>query len=455
MKRFLIYIAFLLFISNVISSQTTYTWNAASGSWATSTNWNPTRTTPSVDDILVFDGSTQAAATVTNVPTESIGALRFINNVSANINAAAVNSVTIGNTSVSSPQFSVDAGSFLVVSGASALTFSVASTFSGDVYGNISFGSAAHQLVSADANSIHFKNGSVFTANTGFTGSAFGTANLNSVIFESGSQYVAKAGANPFGATAPNSVVVFQTGSLFSYQANLAPSLSGRTYANFAINSSSFNQANMTGANPFRCDTLTITNVNTANFNLTGGIIISGDLKVLSGTVNFAPASANTILFDGSVKQTVSGTFSLNSNTQIAIADNAYVDLQSDLSTPDSTIVYGKLYTNTKTVFGAYFGLHPSAGAAITTGNITNNSNTIANVTNASNFLPGTPITGPGIPSGTYVLNGFGTTLKISRFATSTTSGVTLTPATSISTLGIGSSSGIWVPPNFGNIQPQ
>ena len=452
MKRFLLSLVVISLVIFAGNAQTTYTWNNASGSWTTAANWTPTRTTPLTNDILVFDGSLQANPTVTDVPTESIGGLQFINNVSVTLSTTAINTVSIGDASVSSPQFSVASGSALSVSGASALTLSITTTFTGDVYGSISYGAAAHKLLSTDASSLHFKNGATFTANTGFSSSAFGATNLNSVIFESGSSYILKAGSNPFGATAPNSVVNFQSGSLYSHQSTTLPSLSGRSYANFEMNISTFNNS-MTGANPFRCDTFSITSVNTANFNLTGGIIISGDLKVLSGTVTFNPLSSNTILFDGSVKQDISGSFSLNSSTQISIANVSYVNLLSSFSIPGSVIVYGKLYTNSQTVSGAYFGLHPSAGASLTTGDLTNNSNTIDNVTGAANFLPGTPISGTGIPSGAYVLNGYGTTLKISRFATLNSTGVTLTPGTSIGTLGIGSASGITSSLALGNIQ--
>jgi len=453
MKRFLLALVLAWLTTSQVNSQTTYTWNSANGSWAVSTNWTPARSTPAINDILMFDGLVQAAPTVTNIPTETIGSISFINNVMANLSTTVTNTISIGHGSVSAPHLLVSSGSFVTVSGASALTLSISTGFSGQIHGSVIFADEAHRLFSTDASSLNFKNGSQFTTNTGFTGNAFGTANLNSVIFESGSTYNSGAGANPFGAAAPTSVVSFQTGSLYSHQQTALPSLSGRTYANFELNVASFN-GTMTGANPLRCDTLTVTNVTGANFNLTGGIIISGDLKIIAGAVAFSPTSSNTILFDGIVKQDISGSFTVNSNTQIVIAKTAYANLLSGLSTPDSVIVYGKLFANTQTVSGDYFGLHPSAGAIATTGDVTLNSNAILNVAGAANFLPGTEITGTGIPAGTYVLDGFGTTLRISKFATSTASSTTITPSTSIGTLGIGSANGITdAPTASGNIQ--
>jgi len=72
------------------SAQITYTWNkTTSNSWAVSTNWNPTRTTPATNDILVFDGGLTPTAVVTNLPTtaQTIGRLRFIGNVKASFTA--------------------------------------------------------------------------------------------------------------------------------------------------------------------------------------------------------------------------------------------------------------------------------------------------------------------------------------------------------------------------------
>src|SRR5205823_2035148 len=58
----------------------TYTWNVASGQWTVPGSWNPARNTPAADDILVFDGSVQAAPTVTGIPKQTIGQLSVINN---------------------------------------------------------------------------------------------------------------------------------------------------------------------------------------------------------------------------------------------------------------------------------------------------------------------------------------------------------------------------------------
>ncbi|MES2654390.1 MAG: T9SS type A sorting domain-containing protein [Bacteroidota bacterium] len=64
---------------NQLMAQTTYTWNVATGDFTAAASWTPTRTTPATNDVLVFNGSTQANPIVTNVSTQTIGRLRVIN----------------------------------------------------------------------------------------------------------------------------------------------------------------------------------------------------------------------------------------------------------------------------------------------------------------------------------------------------------------------------------------
>src|SRR5207249_1142981 len=114
-----------------------------------------------------------------------------------------------------------------------------------------------------------------------------------SIVFASGSTYFFKAGSNPFGAAAPSSVLVFQTGSLFSDQTTISPSFSGRTYANFELNASAANLASVGGL-PLSIDNLTVT-AGTLNLNLTGNVTNKGNISVASGaTLTFTPGSPAT-----------------------------------------------------------------------------------------------------------------------------------------------------------------
>ena len=284
----------LTLLSVSASAQTTYTWNqTGSASWATAANWTPTRTTPATNDVLVFNNA--ATTTATNVPTQTIGQLSVSGNTNVTLQAAAAVAVTIaGGTGI---DLSVASGSQLNSSGGSAVTLGVGTGATGSISGAMTLAGAAHRLTSVDASGITFQNGSTFTAGTAFAGNPFGTTSLNSVIFASGSTYVAIAGANPFGAGQPSSVVVFQTGSLFKSQGS-APAFSGRTYANFELVSGT---QSVTGGAASSVDNLTVTG-GTLNYGMTGmpGHAIKGNISVAAtATLNFNPASAATVNFNG------------------------------------------------------------------------------------------------------------------------------------------------------------
>lgn len=442
----------LLFISAISFSQTTYTWNAASGAWGTATNWTPNRNTPAADDILEFNGAVTATTSVTGVPAETIGKLRVYNNTAVILAASAPITLTIGNAAVAAPHFAVETGSAISLSGANAMAVNIGSGFSGQVAGGVTMVAGAHRLTAASAGALIFQSGGSLTAAPGFTGNAFGTANLNSVIFQSGSIYMAQSGANPFGATAPNAVCVFQTGSLFSYRANLSPSLSGRTYANFEIDAPSFNQT-LTGANPFRCDTFTVKNATAVTLNLTAGIMIGGDFTVTAGTVQFTPTAANAVIFDGTVTQNITGTINFNSNTTLVVARTSTVNLNNNITTPAEVIVYGKLNTKTATVTGgSYTSFSP--GTLNITGSYTLNNAAVTSVSSTAGMVVGMEVINANVPSGTYVTNiTSATAYRVSKFATSTGSGSATQVVAHQATLGIGSPDGISSSGALGNIQ--
>ncbi len=338
-----------------------YTWQGANNAaWNVATNWNPTRTTPSIIDVLQFsDGTTE---TVTAVPTETIGQLVFSNNTVVNLQSAAAVTLTIAG--LTGTDLVIPSGCALNLNALNAITINLPTGSSGSVSGSIAFSSTAstaHRLTAVDASAITFNNGASFTAGSFFNGNAFGAVNLNSIIFASGSTYISQSGSNPFGATQPASVVVFQTGSLYKIMANLTPSLSGRTYANMEVN---FVGASLsaTGGVATSIDNLTITN-GTLNFNMTGttGHSIKGNISVASGGVlNFVPATAGTVNLNGTSTQTISnaGTLSFASFSTIVANNAAGIVLSSPVTMNNLTLTNGIITTgaNTLTVNGTLTG---------------------------------------------------------------------------------------------------
>ncbi|HEY4416094.1 MAG TPA: Ig-like domain-containing protein [Verrucomicrobiae bacterium] len=336
----------------MINPPPTYHWVATSGSadWTVAASWSPSRTTPGVTDTLVFDGG--GSSTATSVPAQTVKQLQVSGNTTITLQAGGVNTFTIaGGANV----LTVANGSTLNVSGANALTISLPTGSSGNISGIIDFAGGAHQLAVADASGIAFQNGATFTADTGFTGNAFGATSLNSVVFASGSTYVEKAGSNPFGATLPNSVVVFQPGSLFSVQAHLTPSTSGRTYANFELNSPGANLTG-TGASALSIDNLTIT-AGALSLNLAGTYNQRGNISVAAGATLNLTNSGNgaTITLNGTTPQTISGAGALTvgANESLTIASGSMITLQRDLGVGAGlTVASGGTLAGSSTVTG-------------------------------------------------------------------------------------------------------
>lgn len=278
----------------LLFAQQTYTWNGNSGSWTDPANWLPPRNAPQPDDILEFS----SAAMITEMPaTEAVGKLRLYNHAVVSINSAVPGTLSIGNTAVLSPHFEIEAGAKLQISGNNAITLSIGTGFSGEVWGNMDFYDGSHRLTALSSGALQFMEGSVFTANTGFDGNPFGVANLNSIIFESGAQYVNKAGGSPFGASAPGSVVIFKAGSIYTYKRNgVGSSLAGRSFGHLHIEG----------------------NVKFTGFGSAKDCTIRNDFRLISGFFEYKPNTNGTH----------SGNFNIYGD--IICEDTTYIDIGSD-----------------------------------------------------------------------------------------------------------------------------
>jgi DNA/RNA endonuclease YhcR with UshA esterase domain len=173
------------------------------------------------------------------------------------------------------------------------------------------------QVLSTDAtNRLVFANGAVFNASQS-TGNPFGTSSTgttNSVEFKSGSTFNQNTGAsNPFVKTAPASVVIFDTGSLYSINlasASFDPfgmSLSGRTYPSLTIGGQG-GQWGYIGSGTGTCTVngdLTINTgdtlyTGTAHFQVSGNITNNGYWDAASGDT--------VVLYNASSSQMIGGT---------------------------------------------------------------------------------------------------------------------------------------------------
>jgi hypothetical protein len=311
-----------------------YTWNqTGSAAWGTAANWTPARTTPATDDELLF--SAGGSVTATGVPTQTIGRLVLSNNGTVALQSGAAATLTLaGGTGT---DLDVPSGCTLNLNGTSALTIALGASATAAVGGTVNVSGAAHRLVALGTNALAFQSGSLLSLGTGFTGNVFGTGSgtsaLNSVIFQNGSLLSQAAGANPFGATAPNAVVTFQPGSRFRLDAGLTPSVSGRSYADFELNAAA--SIAPSGSVGFSMDSVIVSQGN-LSLALTANGNLDGDIRVMPGaTLTLGPGSgAPVYTLGGGAPQTISamGGFGTTNFLSLAVNNTAGVTLGSDVT---------------------------------------------------------------------------------------------------------------------------
>ena len=311
-----------------------YTWNqSGTASWTNATNWTPNRTAPQAGDILMFTNG--ATCNITDVPTQTISQLILTNSTVINLQSAAPVILTIGGGN--GADLDVPAGCTLQLGGGNAITVSLGTGATGNILGHVSSSpstGAANKLIATDPGSVTFQFGSSYTAGAFTTGHPFGTTSPESIIFNNGSTFIQQAGDDPFGATQPNSVVVFQSGSLCKVNGVVPVSVAGRNYANLEVDAPGAT-ISAAGESPFTIENLSVTN-GTFNLNLTGtpGHSIKGNIYVANGAnLNFAPASAGTIMLNGSCSQAISGSGGLTNfiNSTLEIANSNGVEMNKQV----------------------------------------------------------------------------------------------------------------------------
>lgn len=302
----------------------TYSWVATSGAadWTAAASWSPSRTSPAINDVLLFNQG--GSSTASNVTTETIGKLQVANSTTIVLTPAGLaNTLTISETAADA--LTVGANSQLNVTAttdSTNLTIHAASGAKGSISGSMSFfdslvSATSFTLTAADASGITFNSGAQFTQDC--AGNAFGSGTANSVVFSSGSTFIEKFGNNPFQKSQPASVVVFQPGSLFSVQGNFQPSASGRTYADLEINYATFSQT-VSGAAQLTVSNLSVLQ-GALGVSMSGGLNLMGNAAVApDATLNLnntvATASGKTITINGRL----GGTGNVSGGAAIAIS---------------------------------------------------------------------------------------------------------------------------------------
>jgi hypothetical protein len=409
-----------------------YTWNqTGSADYTVSSNWTPARTTPSVTDILVFNNG--ASTTVTNIPTQTIYAIQVSGNTTVNFQAAAANTLSLGSPSTPT---TVASGSALNISETNALSLKVLTGAKASISGTMDFSAANHTLVATDAGGVTFQSGSVFTQDLQCLGNVFGASGTTGgVVFASGSEFISKAGSNPFVNNSPNSLVVFQTGSLYS-QRQATVTFSGMVYADYEFNFTG-SAVSQTGTSGFSANNFSVI-AGTLNVNLTTGtaaVQINGNISVSTGaTLTFTPATASALTLAGTGAQTIThaGTLTFGPNEGLTINNSTGVTLNSPITIQGVFTLTSGLLTTTATNL-----LTLGAAATVAGGSNTSFVNGPIAVT-ARNTIPMVAPVGKGsayrpLTSTIAITSGTGT-FTVEQFETPPTGSISVSGVASLST---------------------
>lgn len=311
----------LIASGSVIGPAITYTWNTTTGDFSTPTNWSPIRNLQADNDILVFNSN--ATVNLDFTADKNVGKIILENNAQVEFNATGGSkNIYFGYDNVLSPNLIINTGTTLSLNSSTPINLILPTGFTANIEGNLEFKAGAHTLTATDINSIIFEGTAIFETGLGFSGNPFGNTSLNSVVFKNNSNFIHKAGANPFGASQPNSVVVFEENSTFIANTSIGLAFAGRTYGNFILDIPT-GSVTATGTSAVSINNLSIFS-GTLNLNLTtnSGHSIKGNIFINTGAnLVFNPTNSGTFNLNGNTVQIISGdgNFTAGSFSSFAI----------------------------------------------------------------------------------------------------------------------------------------
>lgn len=293
-----------------VNDGSTYTWNqTVSGAWTTTTNWTPTRTTPAVNDILIFNNG--ATTTVTALPTQTISKILFTSNTNINLQSTGTaNILTIAGGNGN--DFAIDAGSSLNLgsTGGNRTRILLANAPNGYINGTLT-------LTANTALDNTFDNtNSTLTSVTGTINNAgvFTNTNAAKLTFTGTAAYNHNH-TNVFGTIPTATWAATTTCSILGFTNPAAggfPADAAQSYGNFTWNTPAMTTTpNMSGIALNVAGTFTLVSTNTQSIRMgtnSSGTITCNNYTQSGGTIDM---SAGT----GSGTINCSGTFNFSGGT--------------------------------------------------------------------------------------------------------------------------------------------
>ncbi|WP_236943245.1 T9SS type A sorting domain-containing protein [Hymenobacter sp. PAMC 26628] len=322
--------------------QARYTWqpNNGSSSWADGSNWNPARTTPAANDVLVFDGAQTPTTSVTLdfATAQTVGQLSFTNGAQVTLNNDGPRTLDIGAV-LPAIGFQVGAGAKVQIVGtlsSAALKVQLAPNVKASIAGRIELSGlgtsgSGHQLLSSTPGAIEFLSGSYLLGGSKFIGFPFGelSAGAGSAIFRSGATFEQLSGGTAFGGKTW-SMASFDPGSTFVFSATSGTlGVSNRAFGHVLITANRTSPVATFAAGTLRIvNDLTITAgthpFNVQNIELLGNIVLNGGNMTLPAvdTNNANAPQASTLNIIGSAAQRIAGTGTITMGSLVSVTLN-------------------------------------------------------------------------------------------------------------------------------------
>ncbi len=356
MKKCIVAFLFSL-VAFASEAQVTWTGATTGGSWAVGTNWS-SGVVPTATDAVLLQSAATDSLIITNLPrTITLTQLR-INNAKVRFTGDTVVMTLTGGAGV---DFSIAANSALILSGGSAaapIQINLAAGATGEIFGFMQLTgsttgiSHTHKLNALDSNAVLFKSGSTFVFGPLTSGNPFGLgvapSGMKSMTFENGSTFVQNGGSNPFGATAPNSVVSLAPSSTFKVNGTGTITAGGRIYGNLEFNNAGYTAASTATTASIINGNLTV-NMGAPIFTAAGGMEIKGNITVAAGaSIKFGSASVCLLKLNGSTEQVITnnGTITFDPaapTTQLTLDNTAGARLVGDLKVTKILLTNGKI----------------------------------------------------------------------------------------------------------------
>jgi hypothetical protein len=286
----------------------TYVWQGITSDYTDAANWLPARATPHETDKLVFDGAVTPLTGVSNIPTQTVRQLYFINNVNATLTAATTNTLTV-NTNAADTALFVQSGATASITGNTTLAH-------GANLNQLSFINGTFEIATTAAlnvlNSVTTVNDKLIISAT--TTTPITNSNATRLFLADGAilSYRKNGGTMPVANHAPNSTLLLGDGFAINTSVSFTGTLS---VGNLVYNSTGSAAQTLGSVVSTIAGDLIIENTGTGSFQTgtttTFTVNIGGDFIINAGTVNMSGniiIVADSLIFNGGTFVKTSGS---------------------------------------------------------------------------------------------------------------------------------------------------